>query len=663
MASYPSIKDDTVIYEPKSIYSDQNIKLSMLDGSQLEIWGNAYLNGSRITGGPGYDVKSYGAIGDGVTNDTVAIQAALAAVPASGGEVVFPPGTYLASGLILKNNVTLRGAGRATILKLPDGSTADLIQTLNFGTLTGTTSPTGVIGFTICDLDIDGNRLGGATGWPLRIFGCSYVIDNIWVRNGKPGGVWSEWGTGGTNMDSHWRDVKIYNCETKGLHFDGPHDSQLSQIQIFNDGTMTGVANITDPVLGCNLLYSGPKTGGTQYTNCHFWGVGRLGVYVGSVNFFSQCQSEGCTTCVTVATNFVQWVGGHIFGTKSTTLTETGVAVSTGVGVQGCSFQDVQFARFDGTSRMIYLYNSAGRNSFTGMIRDCAGAQYAGTKHYSDMIELAQSEVATTPYPLALYQVSKADYTALAVKDPNTLYIMPQGAYLGNMMLWSAIPKIPAMLVFPGVVGNNLTTPLVSSLQVTGDITLIAKFYMTNWASQTSTVLARTTSVQQCYMWQMNTGSRMIFGWSPDGTPGNGKSFTSTAVPGTVNSAPIWMAITLDIDNGAAGNDLRFFYGSDGVAWTQIGSTVTTAGVTSIFAGTNLLTIGQRVDASTPHTGRIYRVLINSGIGAAGVPGGTTVFDLNEDNPDAQSTTGFVTTTGHVMTTNVTASNNIIQAR
>ena len=45
--------------------------------------------------GPGtiVDVTQYGAAGDGATDDTAAIQAAIDAVPAAGGTVMFPPGT------------------------------------------------------------------------------------------------------------------------------------------------------------------------------------------------------------------------------------------------------------------------------------------------------------------------------------------------------------------------------------------------------------------------------------------------------------------------------------------------------------------------------------------------------------------------------------------
>ncbi len=55
-----------------------------------------------------YDVKAFGATGDGKTLDTDAINLAiLAADAAGGGTVLFPPGTYLSASIRLKNNITL----------------------------------------------------------------------------------------------------------------------------------------------------------------------------------------------------------------------------------------------------------------------------------------------------------------------------------------------------------------------------------------------------------------------------------------------------------------------------------------------------------------------------------------------------------------------------
>lgn len=77
-----------------------------------------------------FNVLNYGAKGDGLTNDTAAIQKALdAAYNAGGGTVVIPNGTFIVKGngdasdgcLQIRDNVTLTGAGMGeTIIKLQD---------------------------------------------------------------------------------------------------------------------------------------------------------------------------------------------------------------------------------------------------------------------------------------------------------------------------------------------------------------------------------------------------------------------------------------------------------------------------------------------------------------------------------------------------------------
>lgn len=76
-----------------------------------------------------FNVKSYGAVGDGVTDDTLAIQAVLDLLGDNGGELYFPSGTYIVS-MALSNhpysclqigpNTTVRGENRrSTIITRP----------------------------------------------------------------------------------------------------------------------------------------------------------------------------------------------------------------------------------------------------------------------------------------------------------------------------------------------------------------------------------------------------------------------------------------------------------------------------------------------------------------------------------------------------------------
>lgn len=63
-----------------------------------------------------FNVKSYGAVGDGATDDAPAIAAALAAMdPTRPGTLYFPPGTYLHDGdLVIRHACLVTGAGSGT---------------------------------------------------------------------------------------------------------------------------------------------------------------------------------------------------------------------------------------------------------------------------------------------------------------------------------------------------------------------------------------------------------------------------------------------------------------------------------------------------------------------------------------------------------------------
>lgn len=61
-------------------------------------------------------VKDFGAVGDGVIDDTVAIQAAITSLTSSGGSVLFPYGTYkITSAITLTSNLDLVGDGKPTL--------------------------------------------------------------------------------------------------------------------------------------------------------------------------------------------------------------------------------------------------------------------------------------------------------------------------------------------------------------------------------------------------------------------------------------------------------------------------------------------------------------------------------------------------------------------
>lgn len=117
-----------------------------------------------------YSVKTYGAVGDGTTDDTEAIQAAIDAAGLAGGGVVYlPPGTYSVkrssparsynySLLIKHSNVTIEGAGRgATTIRMADGENATILRTVINNTGIDGPLARALDNIRIANLTIDGN--------------------------------------------------------------------------------------------------------------------------------------------------------------------------------------------------------------------------------------------------------------------------------------------------------------------------------------------------------------------------------------------------------------------------------------------------------------------------------------------------------------------------
>jgi hypothetical protein len=145
---------------------------------------NTMVRNSALTGW--VDVRAFGAKGDGVTDDTAAIQAAIDSIVV--GTVYFPPGKFLLKSIFLRNKkVNLRGASSgydyqdtnsASVLKFTGGT-----KGIAFFPESGLNMEEGAF---IADLTIDGNNVIDYGIWMAT---CG-IIERVTVKGTKVAGIY-----------------------------------------------------------------------------------------------------------------------------------------------------------------------------------------------------------------------------------------------------------------------------------------------------------------------------------------------------------------------------------------------------------------------------------------------------------------------------------------
>ncbi len=213
------------------------------------------------------NVRDYGATGDGVTDDTVAVQAAIDA--AGNGLVVFPSGIFMIRGVKIRNKGTaLRGDGRfGTRIKRHSG-TAPLID------MSGTGSGIGHLRYdTIGNFQVDGNDMPGVL---LR----SYYADSC-----------------------VYRELSFINCPGVAVDFVEVWDTRFENCTWEHCGSLTAPAtlfrNSTPPG---TFGFSNDNTNQIYFSSCRWEGFGNGAIRLdGAANgskamlngiFFVSCKME-----------------------------------------------------------------------------------------------------------------------------------------------------------------------------------------------------------------------------------------------------------------------------------------------------------------------------------------------------------------------------------
>lgn len=193
---------------------------------------------------------------------------------------------------------------------------------------------------------------------------------------------------------------------------------------------------------------------------------------------------------------------------------------------------------------------------------------------------------------------------------------------------------------------NGMSVPDEAALDITGDIDLRAHVALDDWTpSANRDVLGKLagTGDQRSYLLRVTTAGTLALLWSENGTAATLRNATSTVAVSAIDGQALWIRATLDVDNGASGRDIKFFTSVDGVTWTQLGTTVTQATVTSIYSGTAICQFGQTGSAAE---GKYYRAQVRNGID------GTVVLDIDTSVVTSGSATSFTALTGQTVTIN-----------
>ena len=205
------------------------------------------------------NVKDYGAVGDGVTNDVAAINSAVAALT-NNSALYFPPGNYLCSSAGITaissvSNVTIYGEG------------AKITNSSGINNNTLVINPT-CDSITIRDLAFKHTAASRGSGGAIRLYSDNSLISNCLIDGAGEFGVLISNESGGTNDNS-----SIDNCTIENTQGDGLHIGQVSNIRATN----LIISNTGDDAIGIVDDLNQNQTNRILVANANIYNAGTLG--------------------------------------------------------------------------------------------------------------------------------------------------------------------------------------------------------------------------------------------------------------------------------------------------------------------------------------------------------------------------------------------------
>ena len=227
-------------------------------------------------GGQSFNVKGYGAVGNGSTEDTTAFGSALTAAGVACGSVYVPAGTYPVGAITVPACVTVRGPGRSgAVIKRKNSYSGALID--------ATAGSNAIV-----DITVDGNHSNnlGNTGAEV-VLGSFSFLHNVKLQNSN----WMNVQAVGTGIKIDGIEVKGVGSDTLGapygVWFDDVNTTLTIANSLFYDLRYGGIfGSGKGSVLAYNLLWNNhlstsPGGGGQIALKSTGKGVSIIGGWIG----------------------------------------------------------------------------------------------------------------------------------------------------------------------------------------------------------------------------------------------------------------------------------------------------------------------------------------------------------------------------------------------
>jgi len=471
------------------------------------------------------NVKDYGAVGNGTTDDAAAITLAIAAIPSTGGTLYFPPGSYVVASTIVvnKNNLTIdfnnqQVSFKSTFTKIGSGDygiynvmfaiTANTVTCINGYFKQGSFTDSSVFLWfaTTCNYSKAVN---------CKFYDIPYLIN---------GGVYGVLLGVGIQTRSSSTNIQILNCSfyncAGGISMQGAN-GLIDGCYSYNDSNqVTGLAGNTDQPFGID--------GSTfcSITNTKVYRA--VGAKICGANIGANSNTTNFTISNCVVYGLVGGVGiytvGCSYGVISDNIISGGGYITTGAWAM---------ARIDANSGSINFNNNLLRDAPTGFVG--RGID----------VSTGYNVVSNNTFAFGSANSVFADVAIQEATSPQTIYIS-NNTFIsaGTAIYWDSVTNNnnKAMVLSGNTYVDPITTPYSgTSLLVNAPLWISNEKFVSSLITTfaiNSHKLFRPLNTYGGYKFPINTAQNFVF-YSGEVPTGVNYATATWAVGDTVyNSAP-----------------------------------------------------------------------------------------------------------------------------